>query len=711
MLKRFTATLVFAAIIALFCPFPSFGQTDETAIDPIKVTAQKREENVQEIPMSVDVINSRTIEEKGIRDFQELDRSVPNLVINTSGKGTYSYFGIRGRVNDTSDMDPTITVVVDGVAYNDFFTVTSLPLFDLERVEVLRGPQSTLYGMNSEAGVINIVTRKPGSEPRAWVGLTFGDGSSSNPSWSVRGSFSAPIVKDILAIGLAYSGINSGGYLHNIAENGGDAKSKENAIRLTTVLTPSNSFDATLNIAYSQVRANNGYIYLPATEEASKAIGLSGFEKYTINNDYLGYAKINNFSTDLTMRLKTGSVDLVSVTAWRRAHQHYYTDFDMGDPQGMGLPPGFGMAGTAENTVTTFLQELRVMSPQDRSSPLTWLFGAFYTSSQRDAMFKTGLNFTGQYELTPAMYNTLDMWDFAFFGQATYRVLDERLGFTIGARQEWTSRNLKDHLYLVGEKLEKKDSQFLPKFSIDYRITPDNLVYATVAMGWRPGGYYNFYFPSGGPALPKDELKYNKETSWTYELGSKNTFLDGRLKVNLAAFVSEYRDYLDVYSLSSMSQILKNAGRASIKGLELETEVEINEYISVHFDLGLLNAKYKTYHDDGGNDFSGKKISGVPNFTANAGLKISFLESFYISPEVRFKGRTYWDRANEYNEESFATLHLRAGYESNNWEVYLYGDNLTKEYAFNRGLIQSGNLYGAPISPLQIGLGVNFHFN
>jgi iron complex outermembrane receptor protein len=540
-----------------------------------------------------------------------------------------------------------------------------------------------------------------------------GSGRNSDISWGVQGSVSAPIVQDRLSVGLSFSGSQDGSYIKNNLRDDDYGESRSSGVRFSTVLTPSEAFEATLNVGYSQLSANNGYLNLPVDAAAAADYGWPGFKKWEVYVDYPEKSKINNFTSDLTMRLKTGPVDIVSVTGWRKTDQKFGTDFDYTLAQ-------YGSYGTVDASYSTFIQELRFMSPEDNDSSFEWLLGLFYRDSER--IGRLGMGVTDYGDPMPGTFmqlvdTTLNLRDFAVFGQATYRVMDDRLGLTLGMRQEWTRRELTDRLYFVGEKIEKKDSQFIPKFSIDYRLTPENMIYATVSKGWRPGAVYNMSVYMG-PLPAPDDAKFERETSWTYEIGTKNSFLNNKLGINLAAFYTKYSGYQDQFVVAQLYSFVRNAGQAEVYGLELEGQAEFTDNIGASFGLGILRPRYKAYRDtdQSGNvlDYSGKTITGVPGFNANLGLDFRFLDGFYVSPEVRLTGKTYWDRANQYSQKAISTLHLRVGYAAEHWELYLYGNNLTNKYALTK--VASSNFttgaynFGIPTKPLEVGLGFNFYY-
>ena len=681
----------------------------------ITVTAQKREENVQEVPLSVGVISEQTIEEKNIREFKDLSRMAPNLNITTSGGAVnYTHFGIRGRINTTSDVDPTVTVLVDGVPYDDFYTMSALPLFDIERVEVLRGPQSTMYGMNSEAGVINIVTKQPGKTFRAVLGgnLVTGFEKWSKPGGAARGSLSGPVVEDVLSLGLAFTAGREGSYVDNIADGGPSRLGETNtgAFRFSAAFTPSDIFDARLNIGHSRIDGEYGYIALPINDNSARAIGQDRRKKWRSDIDFDEDAHVETSYGDLHMRLKTSLADVISVTSLRVAEQAYTADLDMG---GAPYGPGIGIAAIMENDIRSFTQELRVQSPEHNDSPFEWLAGAFYHDFKRELYGSMPMTMYGQIIPTiPAMKGTLTGQNFAIFGQGTYRLLDQKLGLTVGLRHEWTEREFNDEIYFTDGTMKKSDSQLLPRFSLDYRITPENMVYATVAMGWRPGGIVNTAVPNLSRAT-KDDLRYDRETSWTYELGTKNEFFDKRLLLNAAVFYSVYQDYQDRFMAAPMEPYLRNAGEARMAGFELEAQARVTDSLTADLGFGYVHARYESYKDDGGNDFSGNTIALVPEYNASFAVKYSFLEGFYVRPEVRLTGATYWDRANDHKQSPYTTLHMRAGYTADNWEIYIYGDNLTNKYAFTMAqpmIYGDDALFGTPIRPLEIGVGFNLTF-
>ena len=732
-LSRFGCALVFLVGLSLtaFAAEEAGTQADgnqywsESALTlpDITVTAQKRTENVQQVPSSVGVISSQHVEDNRITSFSDLDKAVPNLKIGDSGPGTYSYFGIRGRINGSMDVDPTVTVLVDGVPYDDFFTISGLPLFNVDRIEVLRGPQSTMYGMNSAAGVVNVITKKPGNTPYMNFGMEGFAGDYSDIGGHVKASAGGPVVQDKLAIGVDFAGGNTGSYIKNAYDNNKFGGSESFAGRISTVFTPTDTFDATFNVGAYRINTDSGFLSLPTTEAAAAVIGQKK-RKWQADYNEEGTGKINSVFGDLNLHLQTFFADVYSITALRKADQKFTTERDGTSYNGVTTynpmtwaydPLKTNMDGTLDNDAFSLSQEIRLQSLAGTESPLEWLLGFSFYNFSRDLSGTVNRNDM----MTPPNYvmmdNSINGNSYAIFGQATYRLLeDKRLGFTLGLRQEWTDRDVKVHdsktaLALGKDELSTTDFMFLPKFGIDYRFTPDVMVYATVAKGWRTGGVT----PNVNFGTAVETATDDAETSWTYEIGAKTELFDKRLLLNVAGFYTAYNDYQDeIMTDPTVGGYLSNSGRARISGIEIEAVGRITEDLTANLGFGYLHAKYKDYETYGA-DYSGNVIADVPEFTLDASLQYNFLDGFYVRPGLRVIGKTYWDRANTQEQDPYTTLNLRAGYQAENYDIYIYGENLTNKYAFSHaseGMWGSEFYYGSPIRPLHIGMGFNVYF-
>lgn len=682
---RFAAALLACLALAV----PAFGQEGKThTLEPVKVSAQKREEDVQKVPQSVDVLDDVALEENRIVEFLDLQNIVPNMSFSsTGGTGTYSFIAIRGRSNCTLDVDSTVSVLVDGVPYDDLYSVANNMLLDIERVEVLRGPQSTLYGLNSEAGVINIITKEPTDTVTTKV---FGEGgywADADGSYRVGGSVSGPILEDRLKGRLALTTKHEGGYVVNRATDEPYNDSQVTASNGSLVFTPTDNLKISGGLSYTNLSGDAGYVYAPYDRAAAASLGLS-YDEWEVDVDEEGYSDQETLGSNVQINYQFDTMEVTSITAYRKTRQRFGYDGD--------LTPTPGQLGFADNEFGTLTQELRLQSMEDEDSPFNWLVGYFLHGFERDM----ALGFNG----TPAYSGTITGRSNAFFGQGTYRVMDRKLGFTLGLRQEWAERSVKVDTGMFNEN-SVDNSMFLPKFTVDYRATPEAMLYASVARGWRSGGV-NLY----GPNLAQSE--FDKETCWAYEVGAKTHWMDNRLLLNLSAFYTAYDDFQDAVRINFMQSYMSNVPEVRMMGLEAEMDARLTEALQLTGGVGYVHARYEDAPDAVAGDFNGNSVAMVPDFDAHLALRYTFLENFYVRPEVRGVGTTYWDASNVKKQDPYMTCNLRAGYMKDNYEIYVYGQNLTNEYAFNYAVdyTKTGDYVGNPITPLRVGLGVNFNF-
>lgn len=674
-------------LLSLCLALPAWAQVEEKEdkkdaylLQAVTVSAQKREENVQEVPSSVGVLDDAALDESRVNDILDIQDVIPNLYMG-GGATTSSFISIRGRING-ADIDMPVTVLVDDVPYDEIWSVASNLLFDVERVEVLRGSQSTLYGLNSLAGVIKVVTKKPSDFARFRVGLEGGLGPDYDGSWLMRGSASGPLVEGKLAGGLAFMTERQGGYVKNNHTGDNYNSDTKTGVRGSLVWTPSDAWDVTMGLTYTKVDADYGFIYLP----------MSSDKEWEMDQDWEGESEVETWAPNLKITYDAGSVDLVSITAYR--HTDHYLDYDYD----LTSSPNWFAVGV--NDSQNFSQEFRVQSSADQGSSLEWVAGVFHYSFERDVERGWGSPATPS-AVTLFIDTNLKGYSNALFGQATYRLLDRRLGLTLGARQEWTNREFHDNLGAFPD-MDDKDSQFLPKVALDYRISPDAMVYASVTQGWRCGGLNNRVTA----AVPVSDVRFKKETSWTYEIGAKTQWLDNHLTLNASVFHTVYEDYQDKVNTSGTTYYLQNVPEVHMTGFELETEARITEDLLFTGSLGYVRARYEDFPDAIYDNFNGNTVTSVPNFDLNLAFKYSFLDGFYVRPELQGVGRIYWDRINENSQSSYALLNIRAGYSEKDWEIYAYGDNLTNRYVF----VTSSGTHGTPITPFKAGLGMSWSF-
>lgn len=692
--------IILATLVAVFAnSSPGFTQEkgEEYQLESVKVVAQKREENVQKIPMSIAVLGGMPLQESRITELNDIGKITPNLHINTAGgSGTMSFVGIRGRMSNGTDISPTVAILVDGVPYDDFYALGNNLLYDVERVEVLRGPQSAMYGLNSVAGVINIITKQPAETLSATVYGEGGYGDKWDGTYLVGGSVSGPLVEDKLSAGVAAMFREQGGYVYNQFTGERYNTGRNTGLKGNINWTPSKAWDIAAGLVYSKNDSEYGSISVPYNEAAAMSLpDGQQFGKWKVNHDWDGGTDVETWAPHLKINYAFDALELTSTSAYRSSSQEFDYDMDL-----TSIPALFGII---TGDFKSFTQELRIQSKADEQADFEWLGGYFYHYFDRQQLFGTGSPMNPSV-ITPNIDAEMDGSSHAVFGQATYRVLDGKLGFTAGFRQEWTHQEAEDKLAYFDEA-SVSDSQFLPKVAVDYQFTLDHLMYASITQGWRSGGI-NFL-----TSVP-NRYEFKKETCWSYEVGTKTKWLDNRLQFNAAAFYVDYTDYQDQVSDGPLLVYLSNAPKVRMVGFEADLEAVLSPSLFLSVGFGYTDARYEDFPDAASGDFDGNRVMNTPDFDAILALKYTFMDHFYIRPEIQGVGTIYWDRANTTKQDPYALFNLRAGYTRDNYEIYVFGDNLTNKYAFRYAydFFSNGNYYGDPVTPFQAGLGLNIRF-
>ena len=277
---------------------------------------------------------------------------------------------------------------------------------------------------------------------------------------------------------------------------------------------------------------------------------------------------------------------------------------------------------------------------------------------------------------------------------------------TAGIRLERAKRTLdRDDSRVTVSGLSSTDTEWLPRFVIDYRFTDNIMTYASAAKGWRNGGL--------NPVAPTpDQLEYDKETAWTYELGLKSSFLDQRLIFNLAGFITEVSDFQDSIPQADFSTIFDNAEDVRIRGVDLEIKALPLPGLLLEAGFGLADAEYRDYDSSQGFDFSGNTLANVPEWEVNAIAQYTFPIGFYVRGEFFAIGETFFEAANENRQEQYELYNARIGFQRDNYDFYIFGENLSDEqYFLAAGPGVGSPLVFGPVGPSRsIGGGISLRF-
>ena len=682
------------------------------ALDSITVTAQKREEDVQKIPMSVAVFPETELEEAGIQNTVELQRYIPNVFVKDSG--SYQQTTIRGVGSFVTSLYSGTAMYIDDISVPTVF-MQNQDLFDVARVEVLKGPQGTLYGRNSEAGVINIVTRQPDNTPR---GRLFGEFSMYDtnhggaPGYQVGGSASGPLVKDKLFINLAGKWNYDLGAIRNEYSKRDDANEiKRITGRGQLRWTPTDRLDISLlaDAANSHDKFGYGH-YIDGPFKTD-------FHKISRNDDDNRHWRGN--SQSLRAKYKGDEVDFLSVTGRR-----YFGDDSKWDMDSTSVPLPY-MNATLKEHDYLWSQEFRLSSSDKNKSPFSWLAGLYGFTEQlnvnggsksgmADPYYGTGMLLAGKENRE----TDINMGGFAVFGEGTY-TLFERLHLTAGLRydymdqwgsQDYTMDATFGGMPMMADKKSYKKrivgAELLPKFSVGFDVTENVLAYATVSKGYLAGGY-NY-----GSATSKSTLTYDPEYTWSYEVGFKTSWLDKRLIANVAAFYIDMQNKQASEVVSQGVTKISNADRANSKGFEAELRARPLEGLDLFGGFGYTETEITTWRDRVDNyNYSGNELPNVPKYTYNIGGMYQHSSGVYGRVDVLGTGPFYHDAKNDTKEPGYELVNLRLGYLEGDFDVSVWCKNaFDRKYRTVRQSIAGYGTLAFDGDPRQFGITVAYSF-
>jgi outer membrane receptor protein involved in Fe transport len=657
---RLAALLMSAASVSALCSQAAMAQTApaDNKVPEIVVTANRSNaESLQHVAAAISAVNIQQADRAGTGNLDDLAKFTPSLSI-TEGAPGYNKFDMRGLTtgayagSDTSDRS-LVAVYLDDTPISVQGQTPDLRVYDLERVEILRGPQGTLYGASSMAGTIRFVTAKPNLTSTFGsleaTGATTEHGSGS---YSLRGMFNTPLIADQLAVrGTFYTG-EDGGYIDNIGlRNKKDANANRSTQgRLAIRWKPIDRFTLDFSGTYEKSNAtglNTALSGLPAyTTSTNSAEGTrDDFQLYSLNMDYdLGFADLIS-TTSYTWRRLGYSSSIESTIGY------FFQDYGTGLPVGPGAYPLFEQPTSysqqvadsipaehfkIDNKIQDEMQEVRLVSKND--GPIKWTVGVFYEHQRRnlyqdiptpgfDTLSYENL-FFGPFNTPNGLYNSKTV-DGAFNANDIFsglQNLEERqvalytddtwhatpkLDLTAGVRYFDFSENyylfesgvygVVDHVPLTTNAVQKA-SGFNPRFNASYHIDPDVMVYAEAAKGFRYGGA-NQPVPIGtsgiagqcaqnlaGYGYTSAPLTFGPDHLWSYSVGEKAQLFDGRMTLNADAYYIDWKDVQTRLGLNCSYFFTDNKGAITSKGIEAESTLRVTPELTFSSNLSYTDS-------------------------------------------------------------------------------------------------------------------------
>ena len=664
-------------------------EAQSAGLADIVVTAQRRQQTLQEVPVSVAVIDASLVQQQHITNISGLGEIVPNLAITTSPFQPFVSIRGLGSGAGTRAFEQSVATYVDGI-YAGRASQFLNPFFDIERVEVVRGPQSVLFGVNAIAGAINIVNKRPGADLEGYVTSGY---EIENHGYNVEGGISIP-VSSTFGIRVAGRADREGPYLTNNVTGKEEPDIRSQIGRIVGRWRPTSDLDVTLEYEHAFRKVDgNGFqtVYLPLLTVFPTSVEDGVLDRRKSTPGTANFTRLKTDNVTLNVDYALGGFNIRSASGYSAYR------FAQALPAG-SVPTYFGTAAAAEK-FRQFYQEVRLESPD--SSRFKYLIGGTYY--HQDLQLDQGIDFDltafGAPGITAAIRNGLDQDTDAVsvFAQGTFDFTDA-LGITAGARYSsirkqadyviaptaagqplsgytfvpasaFILRNLGYFSYVdpavpatVRASLYERSRRFNafnPAISLNYRPSRQTSVYASFTTGTKAGGFNDQEKTGVAPenGLIGDSFEYDAEKARNFELGGK--FGSRTFRFNVAAFYSKYRDLQASQATQNGSIRTTNAASATAKGIELDATILLTPRLTLSGDFAYIHARYDDYPGSGciitltsqacdpaAQNARGGRLDAVPDFTGSANLA-------YVVPlserwELRSRGRAYYNDGAQY---------------------------------------------------------------
>jgi len=742
-------------------------------VERINITARRREENAQDVPVSASVITGITLDKTSTVNLSQLTQLAPSLNY-TSPNPRNTAYTIRGlgssvvaiaQAND--GLEPGVGFYIDQVYYGRP-AAGAFDFFDIDQVEILRGPQGTLFGKNTTAGAIAITTKAPTFEPEMQAEATGG----SFGFLQGKAAFSGPIVGNILAARVSLSTTHRNGVIQNVVTRVHENDINNTGGRAQILYRPSADFDVTISGDYNsfdstcctQVYVGVGTSLKPAAQQYPALAQGIGYTPPSTNP----YDRLTDIDAALDVTTSEGGVSAVanwnvgpatvtSVSAWRwwdwdAANDRDYTRLVIQTVQ--HIP----------SRQIQYSQELRVAS--NGRNAIDYVGGLYWFEQTVKGHPITQYGRDGAYWLLvpPAMpSNLLDGYtseghtkfksdSYAAFGEATWHATD-RLDATLGVRYTYEDKSgtfasavsggpsglsqtlINRQLSILRPQAydaSVSEGNFSGRANISYKVTQDVMVYGIYAQGYKSGGINMSGLPlnaSNLPALNTAVIKPEKNT--TIEAGVKTELLDHRLILNADAFLTTVRNFQTNIVDSAPGALrgyLSNAEKARVQGIELDSTFVVSENLSGYLSAAFMDGKYVSYKNGSCPleliatsttvcDLSGRPLSALPKWTFSAGGEYvhdagfaGLNGNFFVNVEGNLRTKVFGDSSDSKHTviDGYGVVNLALGFRQQGpWEVFVWVKNLFDKNYMQNLTVQAGNsglILGTPNDPRTIGL-------
>jgi len=723
--------LIGAAVAAALVTTPTWAQTATEEVEEVLVTARRRSESSLDVPVTINVFTREDIERAGIEKPVDFIMRVPNMTLVETQNAGNAFVVVRG-ISQARNSEPSVAVIVDGVLETNPAEFNQ-ELFDVEQIEVLKGPQGAVYGRNAIGGAIIIRTRDPGDEFEGRIKLGAGNGSSKR----VQAGISGP-AGDTFKYRASVSYYDTDGYIPSTFLGGEADPVEDLAARVKLYFDPSESFSGDLRFSYDKLETRGFYFVIPRDDEANP---FSTFTTAPDANNVTSPIQVNNAGVDnrdlftgaLRLNFETGAGTLTATSAYNSTEEIITGDAYDFRPRPNSIFQV--LLGTDLNQsqfldLSSYSQEVRFTSPEE--GRVRWIAGAYYVHTDRfistGNMVDTGAGVFPVYHEPRAGGNNPsatfladsqnnDAW--AVFADVTFEITD-KLELDTAVRydedkRENTTETPNGFLpggstSFQGEVQSHTWSETQPKATLRFKPSDHITLFGGWSRGFRSGGFnqsgVGAVADANGIAGVND--LFEAEVADTWEVGFKGEFMDRRLNVGLSVFdTSSTNGYFFVFLAANSTQNLGNLD-ADYKGAEFEISGKITDNFELFGSYGYTDSEITDMEDP---TVIGNQAPLVSENTYNLGAQyrpaLGSNLHLAIRADYSHVGETWWEPYNVTSRAPVDLVDLRVGLEAEKWSVTAWSKNLTDE-EYNAEFSPGGFLFRA--LPLRYGLEFSYSF-
>lgn len=681
------STFAVAMTTALFS-VTALAEITPADLPAMIVSADFRPNAAQQTPVSLTQIDSDVIESRGAQHLDDVLNLAPNVNVS-SGAARGQYFQIRGigeRSQFSAPINPSVGLLIDGIDFSR--TGGAATLFDIESVEILRGPQGTKFGTNALAGVINMKSTEPTNE----LDMHFETGIAEYNTRNVGVAVGGPLVKDTLLGRFSIYSHQSDGYMDNDFLGRDNVQNHDEVTARGHLKWLVNS-DLTVDLNLLHINIDNGYDAFTLDNSRNSLSDMPGED--TQNTDAIA------LKTDYRVN---SALQLQSNLTYVQSDLKYSYDADWSNV------PAFNGFEEFNRERENYSVEFKALSNEDGwifGDTTEWAVGVYFLSQDEELDLNSDFgNLDNDYETK----NT------AVFGQLDTHLTD-KLTLITGLRVEYFEADYKD---TDGLNIDTSEPLFGGKLGLNYQLNDEHLAYTSLSRGYKSGGVNN------NDALPESQREFDTEYMWSLETGLKSSWLNGDLITNIAAFYSIRRDAQVKSSVfvggGEFEDSIANAAKGKNYGVEADFDWLLNEDVRLFGALGLLRAEFEEYDnpDITSNDIEGRRQAHAPSYQFTLGGEIYLTPNWTLRANMEGKDDFYFSNSHNSKSGSYVIYNASVAYQKENWKFTLWGRNLFDKDYYTRGFFfdntpplydgSNNNTYKQFGDPRVIGMTVSYDY-